>query len=772
MNRYSNLLFILALLVLTALIADPASAANPFTTKDSLNITDSGATDAAGSAVKEVTNTSGVKDANAVTLAVMADLHARPESLPLLQKAVSRVNSLKDIYALAITGDLCSRLGTREEYEVLAQGLKGLKVPSYAVPGNHDILYQDNLINGEKKRAAPAIKKAKQELFKKTLNLKSLYYSRKVGGHLLIFLPNDTLSGIPCVLPSDDAFEFLLKTLRENRNLPTIIFCHAPLTGSYGDKRTMPPIQANAQPARKLANILKNNPQIYLWFAGHLHITPSQKYYNAPFNKVGGVTVIHVPPSQIHSSWLQTVRLSSKGAVVRTMDVKTGRYLKKHTRVFRPSIAAKGQNKEDSSNQNDNKNDKVAKKARIVITNAHSGGNRDRNGFGNWLADQNPDVALISEAVGMPQHLRPAGRVFNAGSETRGRQEVAVVIRDGLKVLDHDSGKISPDLNVGIAHDRWWSRVSTRVAGIRTRVYSIHLNAVIQERDGNPMPSKRWDVTREGLVGLEKRLRDDLKDGWAVIIGGDFNWNDSRTHAQSHKMAPGRILKRLGLTYVNNELMWLAWSPKYHRSVKRLSMPPTSIPGLYAGEHPALRIDLQAMKQADGKDDGKKDDKDDDKDGLENNEEDKEEQAIIDEEEPKEEPESIVDEAELEPETAEPAELDDDLINDAEEPTIIENTSETGISEISEDPADEGEELPETAVSDTTSISEEEDSEDAAPATDNTTPQPANPSDSETSEQSDNDQNQAAIERIRELITSLYEHLLEMLSAFSSLLRS
>jgi hypothetical protein len=67
-------------------------------------------------------------------------------------------------------------------------------------------------------------------------------------------------------------------------------------------------------------------------------------------------------------------------------------------------------------------------------------------------------------------------------------------------------------------------------------------------------------------------------------------------------MAPGRIFKRLGLTYVNNELMWLAWTPETHKSVKRFSIPPTSIPGLFAGEHPALRIDLQARKQADDHD--------------------------------------------------------------------------------------------------------------------------------------------------------------------------
>jgi len=600
MSRYKILIFVVSLLFLSGLAINPVFATNPFSIKDPLELSKSASPGTSDSADKQAHVKSGETDSQPCTLAVMADLHAKPESLPILQKAVARVNSLKDIFALAIVGDLCSQLGTNAEYEVLRRGLKDLSVPAYAVPGNHDVLYKDNLVNGEKKRGTPAEKKYKHGLFKKTLNLKSLYYAKKAGGHLLVFLPNDSLSAIPCVLPSDDAFEFLRKTLRENRDIPTIIFCHAPLAGSYGDKKTMPPLQANAQPARKIQKILKDNPQVYLWFAGHLHITPSQKYFNCNENKVGGVTVIHVPPSQIHNSWVQTVRLSPKGATVRTLDVRTGKYLKKHTRVFRPVI--KGKSAENGKDKDKDKNkdkDKELKKARFIVVNAHAGGNFNRPGFGDWLTDKEPDVALVCEAVNMRQYMRSAGRVFDAGSTTRGQREVAVVIRDGLPVMSQDQGKISPDLGLGIAHDRWWTRVQTRVAGMKSRVYSLHLNAVIQQSNGEPRAVDRWTVTREGLEELEKQWSKDIKDGWAVIIGGDLNWNDSRSRAQSQQMSPGRIFKRLGMTYVNHQLMWLAWTPKTHRSVKRQAIPPTSIPGLIPREHPALQIDLQARRQPD-----------------------------------------------------------------------------------------------------------------------------------------------------------------------------
>ncbi|HEY9070313.1 MAG TPA: hypothetical protein VIV61_08635, partial [Candidatus Ozemobacteraceae bacterium] len=189
---------------------------------------------------------------------------------------------------------------------------------------------------------------------------------------------------------------------------------------------------------------------------------------------------------------------------------------------------------------------------------------------------------------------------FDAGNATRGQREVAIVVRNGQRVFGHDFGKVSPDLGTGIAHDRWWTRVETKVAGLKTRVYSLHLNAVIQQKDGRPYASRRWDVTREALEDLEKRWKEDIKDGWPVVIGGDFNWNNGREHARAHEMAPGRILDRLGLAFVNTELMWLAWTPKTHAIASRRSVPSVSIPGLYAGEHPALFVTLRSRGSAAG----------------------------------------------------------------------------------------------------------------------------------------------------------------------------
>ncbi len=767
MRNFSRLIcFSLVFLLVLGLL--PANAISPFDGKNPIKISGSANVDNNDSARSKAVKSKNYQETQACTLAVMADLHAKPESLPLLKKAVDRVNNLKDIAGLAIVGDLCSKVGSRSEYETMRNGLSGAKIPIYAVPGNHDILLKDYLVDGKTRRGTPAEKKAKQEIFKQTFKLKSLYYSHKIGGHLLIFLPNDALTALPCSLPSDEAYDFLRQTLRENRNLPTIIFHHAPLEGSYSGRRRMPPIQANFQPSGKTKRLLQKNPQVYLWFSGHLHITPSQKNFNFPGNRVGNVNVVHVPPSLIRASWVQVVRLSPKGAIVKTLDVKSGKYLKRHTRVFRPNIATNTNADENQPQpQKDGETKKPAKIAKIVITNAHSGGNRDRAGFGDWLENQEPDIALVSESVGMHKYLRPAGRVFNAGNETRGQREVVVVVRDGLPVTKHDFGKISPDLGTGIAHDRWWARTQTKVAGIKTRVYSLHLNAVIQEKTGEPRGENRWQVTRDGLSLLEKIWQQDIKDGWAVIIGGDLNWNDSRTNARTHKMAPGNIFKRLGLSYVNKELMWLAWTPQTHRSIKRLVVPPTSIPGLFAGEHPALKIDLQARRAPD---------KSEPPDA-------EEEEKNTDDEEAKDEDtnEPEPDPSELEDEDFDDSTLDSDTENSAEESVETESElPETQAGDMAEDTED-GEELEETADSEDESGLEPENPEssqnDDEPEIETDTaivvePESTVDANSDQTKDSEIPTEQVAIERIRELAGMLQDFLQGLLSAFESLLKS
>jgi 3',5'-cyclic AMP phosphodiesterase CpdA len=581
MNKIFRLFFVFFLL------ANSLLATNPFSAEKKLEVFDTTSVNFSRTDKETAIEDEKLEVKNNV-IAIMADLHTRQDNLKMIEKAFSRVNSLNNLYGLVLTGDLCRKIGSPAEYKLLESVLKKLSSPVFAVPGNHDLIYKDHFVNGEKRRASPGEKLEKQRRFKRLFNLKSIYYTRRVAGHLLIFLPNDSLTGLPLVLLSDDALDFLRKNLRENPDTPTIVFCHAPIQNSYGEKKTLPPIHANVQPAAKIKKILKANPQVYLWFAGHLHITPGQKFYHFKGNKVGNTNVIHVPPVKNDRAWVQVLRLLPNGAIVRTMDVKSGKFLKKHNRVFAHRI------KRDFKKNKPQRKKSEKKSARIVVVNAHAGANHQKKQFGEWLAELEPEVALVSEAKFMAPYMRPAGRVFNAGLETKGQREVAVVVRDGLPVSESDRGKVSPDLGLGIAHDRWWTMVQTRVAKVKTRIYSLHLNAVIQQPTGEPRAVNRWTVTKEALERLETRWKNEIKNGWAVIVGGDLNWNDSRKNARSAHFAPGNIFRRLNMKFVNKELMWLAWTSEHHKLLGSHLIPPTAIPGLVPREHPALNIVLQS----------------------------------------------------------------------------------------------------------------------------------------------------------------------------------
>ncbi|HAE39139.1 MAG TPA: hypothetical protein DCG57_10940 [Candidatus Riflebacteria bacterium] len=335
---------------------------SPFASDGKLNLKQGSATEADKASTKKVVFDSADRPAK---VAVIADLHVQDSKQKMLQTAVKAINALPGIYAVAITGDLCRKIGSPAEYSEMIKLVSRFKVPIFAVPGNHDILYRDFFgKNNLKLRTSPAERKAKLERFRKALKLKSLRFSRKVGGHLLVFLPNDDLKGKWLVSLSTGALNFLKDTLRKNRDVPTIIFCHAPLEGSYVKERKLGPHNSNAQPAGKIREILKNNPQVFLWVSGHLHIGPASNEYHNSANKVGKVTVIHTPAIGTNSAWMRVLDLTPARAKVRTYNAKTGKYAKKYERVFKHKVKkdkpdSNGNSSDEGKNdgKNDDKND-------------------------------------------------------------------------------------------------------------------------------------------------------------------------------------------------------------------------------------------------------------------------------------------------------------------------------------------------------------------------------------------------------------------------------
>ncbi len=295
-----------------------------------LNIRDAAAPSAASPAKKK---------SDVYTIGVLSDLHIRKDNLDGLESAIKAINSLAGMNAVAITGDLNSKVASPDEFDLVRKKIGEFNVPVFAITGNHDYIYNDTLSkDGKKSRATKKLRREKLDRFRTQLHQKGIRYSVKAGGHLLIFLSLDALDGKPLAQLSDASMDFLKKTLSENPKLPTVVFCHAPLTGSYERKTDLGEIHGNIQPSDKIRSLLKKNSQVFLWVAGHLHIRPGSKDFSSKSNKVDGVTVLHVPNIQPKEAWVQTIRLSPEAAVVRTYSTRAKKFLPAHDRIFRHTV--------------------------------------------------------------------------------------------------------------------------------------------------------------------------------------------------------------------------------------------------------------------------------------------------------------------------------------------------------------------------------------------------------------------------------------------------
>jgi predicted phosphohydrolase len=288
---------------------------------------------------------------------VLSDLHIPGNNLPVKEKALQTVNSWNDVDMVAVTGDIVSRGGAPEEFAAAKNFLGTLTKPLRVVGGNHDYIYPDNYppnpaTGHTLKEASPEKRKQKLETFKKTWNLKEISYSEKLGNYLLVFLTPDHLTSNNYSEMTDPTLEWFAKELERNRMVPTIVFFHAPLQGTYKNERiakASTPDSFNAEPAGKIREILLKNRQVFLWVAGHLHLAPPNKSFASPVNLYEKqVWVIHNADWNGSSSfseeamkltphdtiWTNSLFLYPDRVVVRTYDHKQGLWIKGSERTI------------------------------------------------------------------------------------------------------------------------------------------------------------------------------------------------------------------------------------------------------------------------------------------------------------------------------------------------------------------------------------------------------------------------------------------------------
>jgi len=109
------------------------------------------------------------------------------------------------------------------------------------------------------------------------------------------------------------------------------------------------PDSYNAEPAEKIRQILQQNPQVFIWVAGHLHIAPTNRDFKSEINLYEKqVVVLHntdmngdsiladadLKSTKHDAIWTNSLFLYPDRVVVKTYDHKQGVWLTNLERVI------------------------------------------------------------------------------------------------------------------------------------------------------------------------------------------------------------------------------------------------------------------------------------------------------------------------------------------------------------------------------------------------------------------------------------------------------
>lgn len=254
-------------------------------------------------------------------LVVLGDPHLPGQHLAQKEGVRDTINSWQDVDLVIAVGDICAEYGTDAEYAAARAFFAKLDKPLAAVAGNHDYIYATpSSPGGGYMPGSAASQEAKLKLFRETFGLAEHYYSRVVGGYLLIFLSTDHESFATGM--SEPQLAWLRAELNRHPSTPTIIVFHGPLLGTqHNFKRYINRPHSIAQPAETIHAIITGNPQVFLWIAGHTHTPPTEESYASPINIYADqVTSIHNTDMKREIIWTNSLFLYPDKVVVRTFN--------------------------------------------------------------------------------------------------------------------------------------------------------------------------------------------------------------------------------------------------------------------------------------------------------------------------------------------------------------------------------------------------------------------------------------------------------------------
>ncbi len=256
------------------------------------------------------------------------------------ENLVKDINKWEDADRVVVLGDIAGNTGTKEEYEYAVVYFMKFRAPVSLINGNHDYFFSDKKKDDGRLITATAEERLqKLEYFKKTFNLQNNYYTIRTEHYLLMFLSVNSPDSELMTEMSMEELDWLSKTLAVNKNIPAIIFYHAPLNHTLLNGNRPAEGWLVAQPYRHIDRILKDNRQVFLWISGHTHTTPANKNFNSSINLYGKrILNIHCPDIDRQRIWTNSLYLYKDKAVIKTYDHYRKTWLEDMTRTVKPPI--------------------------------------------------------------------------------------------------------------------------------------------------------------------------------------------------------------------------------------------------------------------------------------------------------------------------------------------------------------------------------------------------------------------------------------------------
>ncbi|HNY13585.1 MAG TPA: metallophosphoesterase [Candidatus Wallbacteria bacterium] len=354
-------------------------------------------------------------------LAIINDLHVNKNEYEDKERVIKVLNNWSNIDAVAVCGDLSHKNASPAEFALSKKFLDSLHHTKYIVNGNHDYRYSNQLKrNGGIQKGKVSLQKEKLERFIKTYGLKSPHYTVKAAGYLLVFLCDDQINGKYLVTLSDNTLDWLDKTLDDNKNTPTLIFCHAPLEGSLKKIGSLGP-SSFAQPAERIEKILRAHRQVIVWTAGHTHMSPSNENYNSSRTFWHKQVHVVISPNLGKGHWVNTMTLAPGCVTIKTYDCYNKKWIKKYEKKFKHNFCAQvddDKKKNEANNELAKANDENAAKeneANNEITKV----NNESAITNNTAADDDentPDKDEIAASIAGPENDENASSNNSASS--------------------------------------------------------------------------------------------------------------------------------------------------------------------------------------------------------------------------------------------------------------------------------------------------------------------------------------------------------------------